>query len=260
LQKPESSLKDTLTQKPESTLKESLGQKPESTLKQSVTKKARMVDTGDAREAYPKKTRASGGWHSDLSFENATPDYTVLKMKTVPKVGGDTLWASTYEAYDRLSLPFKKLVEGLSAVHSGNFIAKFAHQAGIELQSDRGSPLNNSQDLVAVHPIVCTNPVTGYKALFVNKSFTERILGVEQEESDFLLNFLFSHISENHDIQVRYRWKPNDVAIWDNRAVLHAATVDYGNDARMGLRVIGIGDRPYLDEESLSRKEALCLA
>ena len=73
-------------------------------------------------------------------------------------------------------------------------------------------------------PVVRTNPVTGYKSLFVNKGFTTRILELHPEESDLLLDYLFRHISENHDLQVRYKWSANDVAIWDNRSTFHTAT------------------------------------
>jgi len=211
---------------------------------------------GIARAGYNPQARASNGWHSDISFEKVPADYSILKMHTLPKVGGDTLWASAYEAYDRLSGHFKKFLEGLTAVHDGNGFIKIARARGLAVQKHRGSPENDGEDLTAIHPVIRTHPVTGYKALFINKGFTRRIVELSQEESDHELEYLFRHISENHNLQVRYRWNKNDVAIWDNRAVYHTATNDY-SDLRQGNRVVGIGEKPYFDEKSKSRREQL---
>ena len=82
--------------------------------------------------------------------------------------------------------------------------------------------------------------MTGYKSLFVNRGFTKRILELHPEESDALLDYLFRHVSENHDLQVRYRWGLNDVAIWDNRSNYHTATFDYGQEKRVGDRVVSV--------------------
>jgi len=89
--------------------------------------------------------------------------------------------------------------------------------------------------LKAVHPVIRTNPVTGWKGLFVNKGylsildflsyrFTKRIVALTKDESDNLLEYLFRHISQNHDLQVRFKWNKNDIAIWDNRSTYHTAT------------------------------------
>lgn len=90
-------------------------------------------------------------------------------------------------------------------------------------------------------------------------SFTKRILELHKEESDNILEYLFRHVSENHDLQVRYKWGANDVAIWDNRATFHTATNDYG-DNRQGNRVVGIGEKPYFDPQSRSRRDDLQLS
>ncbi|KAI0090751.1 taurine catabolism dioxygenase [Irpex rosettiformis] len=213
---------------------------------------------GISRAGFVQDTRASNGWHSDITFEPVPSDYAILKMHTLPKVGGDTLWASGYEAYDRLSPALRRFLEGLTAEHDGNFFHSTAKQLGVPIQTERGNPANNSEDLRAVHPVIRTHPVTGYKTLFVNRSFTKRILELHPEESDDILNFLFRHISENHDLQVRYKWGINDVAIWDNRATFHTATNDYA-DHRQGNRIVGIGEKPYFDPKSKSRREDLQL-
>ena len=78
------------------------------------------------------------------------------------------------------------------------------------------------------------------------------------DESDAVLDYLFRHVAENHDFQVRNRWEKNDVAIWDNRCTFHTATLDY-DERRVGNRVVGIGEKPYFDPESKSRQEVLGL-
>ncbi|ORY68385.1 TfdA family taurine catabolism dioxygenase TauD [Pseudomassariella vexata] len=200
---------------------------------------------------------ASTGWHSDITFEKVPSDYAMLKIHTLPQTGGDTLWASGYEIYDRLSDPMKKLLEGLTATHDANFFHEEAERLGNPLRKGiRGSPLNQGGDLKTVHPVIRTNPVTGWKSVFINKGFTTRINGVSKDESDILLNYLFNLVTQNHDAQVRFKWNKNDCAIWDNRSTLHCATYDY-EAARAGDRVASLGEAPYFDLESRSRRAAL---
>jgi alpha-ketoglutarate-dependent taurine dioxygenase len=162
-------------------------------------------------------------------------------VHTNPPSGGDTLWASAYEAYSRLSPEFARFLEGLEAYHEAGFFNEAAKAYGIDLRTgQRGSPLNKGEHLSAVHPVIRVNPVSGWKGLFVNKEFTRRILGVSRDESDFILDYLNVSwpepptadpltstmqriIANNHDLQVRFKWSVNntpgvgDVAIWDNR-------------------------------------------
>ncbi|KAF5982324.1 sucrose utilization SUC1 [Fusarium coicis] len=200
---------------------------------------------------------ASAGWHSDITFEKVPSDYAMLKIHTLPKTGGDTLWASGYEVYDRLSGPMKKFLEGLTATHDASFFHDEARRLGNPIRKGiRGSPLNQGENLTSVHPLIRTNPVTGWKSVFVNKGFTKRINGLSKDESDTLLAYLFNLVTQNHDAQVRYRWSKNDLAIWDNRSTFHCATYDY-EEARAGDRVCSLGEAPYLDLNSKSRREAL---
>lgn len=186
------------------------------------------------------------------------------------------MWASAYELYDRLSPAMAKMLEGLTATHNAAFFHDEARRLGNPLrQGMRGSPLNYGPELEAVHPVIRTNPVTGWKGVFLNKAFTKRINGVTKDESDMLMNHIFTvgplrllssplHcpdsisqlLTQNHDLQVRYRWEKNDMAIWDNRSTFHIATYDY-SDPRAGDRCAGVGERPYLDLTSKSRREAL---
>ena len=123
----------------------------------------------------------------------------------------------------------------------------------------RGSPHNVGDDLVAVHPVVRTNPVTGWKSVFAVGHHVQNINDLAPLESKALLDWFVRLIVENHDLQVRHKWaNKNDLAIWDNRSVYHAATPDYeGLGERLGHRAVGIGERPYLDSKSKSRREAL---
>ncbi|KAI1796931.1 TauD-domain-containing protein [Ganoderma leucocontextum] len=174
-------------------------------------------------------------WHSDVSYELQPPSTTSLKLITTPPYGGDTLWSSGYALYSSLSPGFQKYLEGLSAVHSGVAQADGARAAG---QTVRREPIET------VHPVVRVHPVTGWKSVYVNPGFTRRIVGVPKAESDAILSLLFHQIAENPDFQVRYRWEPNSIAIWDNRVVTHSATYDFFPHPRHALRATPHGERP----------------
>ncbi|CZS96905.1 probable taurine catabolism dioxygenase [Rhynchosporium graminicola] len=200
---------------------------------------------------------ASNGRHADITFEPVPSDYAILKIHTLPPTGGDTLWASGYEIYDRLSPATAAYLENLTAIHDGNFFNGIAERLGNPLRTDaRGSILNQGSNLQARHPVIRTNPVTGWKSVFVNKGFTKRIVELTKDESDVILNYLFDLVSLKHDNQVRFRWSQNDVAIWDNRSNWHAATNDH-NDVRIGDRVVSLGEKPYFDPRSVGRREGL---
>ena len=140
-------------------------------------------------------------------------------MTKLPEdVGGDTLWASGYEAYERLSPAFQKLAESLTATHYQAEFARTSEKYGIELlDSNRGSPENYGLDFQAVHPVIRTNPVTGWKSLF-GAGLQVRdgwINDVAPRESEMLKRYFLDTIAQNHDLQVRFRWNKNDLAIWD---------------------------------------------
>lgn len=172
----------------------------------------------------------------------------------------DTLWASGYELYDRLSASYQKFLETLTATYAQPMFAESAKNSNFKLYSaERGSPENVGDNLEAVHPVIRTNPVTGWKSIFAVGHHVQKINEVTGAESKALLEWFVRLIVDNHDLQVRHRWQnPNDVAIWDNRSVYHAATPDYnGLGERLGHRAVGLGERPYLDPASKSRREAL---
>jgi taurine dioxygenase len=175
---------------------------------------------------------AGENWHSDLSADAEPPLGSILYLHTVPPVGGDTLFASMYAAYEALSPRMKAHLDGLTAVHDANHVyhALFKNY-------EKRYPCNS-------HPIVRTHPVTGRKCLFVNSSYTISINDLPKEESDALLRYLFDHVKDPN-FQVRFRWQPHSVAFWDNRAVQHLATWDYFPQVRSGFRVTIAGDKPY---------------
>jgi len=204
-------------------------------------------------------------WHADLTWEPVPSDYAILKIHTAPSTGGDTVWASAYEAYSRLSPSMAAYLETLRAYHEASFFNDAATAFGIDMRTgQRGSPANHGSNLSAIHPIIRVNPVTGWKGLYVNSEFTKRIIGVTKDESDLLLTYLFKLVSENHDLQVRFSWSRGqspgvgDVAMWDNRSTMHSATNDY-NETRIGDRVVSVGEKPYFDPAGKERRAALGL-
>ncbi|ORY14301.1 hypothetical protein BCR34DRAFT_646689 [Clohesyomyces aquaticus] len=216
------------------------------------------------KDRYNSKSKklASLHWHADITFERIPSDYAILKIiKTPEDAGGDTLWASGYEAYDRLSPVFQELAEKITAVHNQPTFVEVQKKFGEDLIDEyRGAPENTGLDFQAEHPVVRTNPVTGWKSLFgaggqVLKGWYN---GVTERESEILKKYFNQLIFENHDLQVRFRWNENDLAIWDNRSVFHAATNDY-DGKRQGNRVVSLGEKPYFDPSSVSRREALNL-
>ena len=146
------------------------------------------------------------GYHSDVSYEHQPPGITILTLLNVPESGGDTSWTSQAAAYDRLSEPFKRFLEGLRAEHSGFPQAEGAQRDG---KFVRRAPVRSE------HPVVRVHPVTKQKVLFVNPSFTKRIVGLKDEESEGILKILYKHISQSQDIQARVKWDDRTVALWE---------------------------------------------
>ncbi|KAH6701418.1 putative alpha-ketoglutarate-dependent taurine dioxygenase [Leptodontidium sp. MPI-SDFR-AT-0119] len=209
-----------------------------------------------------KKQSGKEGWHSDITFEPIPSDYALLRLTQLPKTGGDTLWASGYEVYDRLSAPYQKFLESLTATYAQPKFNEAADKNGFKIYSEpRGAPENVGEKLEAIHPVIRTNPVTGWKSIFAVGHHVQKINDLAPEESKALLEWFVRLIVDNHDLQVRHRWQnPNDLAIWDNRSVYHAATPDYLDQnlgERTGQRAVSLGERPYLDAQSTGRREAL---
>lgn len=173
----------------------------------------------------------------------------------------DTLWASGYELYDRISTPLQKFLDSLTATYAQPGFNEAAERNGFKLYSaERGAPENVGDVLEAIHPVVRTNPVTGWKSVFAVGHHVQKINGLSDDESRHFLDWFVKLIVENHDLQVRFKWRDvNDIAIWDNRSVYHAATSDYVFEdlgERKGSRAVSLGERPYFDPQSTGRREA----
>lgn len=180
---------------------------------------------------------AGDKWHTDVSCDEKPPFASILHMTTVPAGGGgDTLFSSMYAAYDALSEPMKRLLEGLTATHDGAPNYDDRAKRNRDSNNDRVNP-------VAVHPVIATHPRTGKKTLYVNSIFTVRINELTKAESDAVLELLFAHVARP-EFQCRFKWQRNSVAFWDNRAVQHYAVWDYYPAVRTGRRVTIRGDRP----------------
>jgi taurine dioxygenase len=184
--------------------------------------------------AHDEKHRAnSDRWHNDVTYLEKPPQAAVLYAEVIPPVGGDTLWASMYAAYEALSQPMKEFVSTLRAEHS--FAKNFTPQRFDELgMADRRDEIYAKHPPVS-HPVARANPAAGRKALFINQDFTTRIEGVTPRESEALMRFLFDHMAQP-EFQVRWRWQPNTVAMWDNRWAQHCALADYFPQRRVVRR------------------------
>lgn len=183
----------------------------------------------DIDGAKPKTANADI-WHSDATFLARPPLGSVLRAVLLPEVGGDTLWASMYAAHDALSSKVQRLIGDMWAIHDSSNSAVHARKAA------------NADHQPTAHPVVRTHPVTGRKALFVNKTFTTRLEGLTDRENEFLLPMLTDHV-RSPDFQVRFRWSPGAIAAWDNRCTQHYAVADYAGRRRMH-RVVIEGDAP----------------
>jgi len=180
-------------------------------------------------------------WHTDVTFIETPPFGSVLFAEDIPPTGGDTIWASTYAAFEALSPTLQHFLSGLQAVHdfAKNFTPDRFRTYGVD---NRLAETYNKHKPVS-HPVVRTNPLTGRRGLFVNRSFTSHIEGLERAESDAILAFLYTHL-ETPEFQVRWRWETGAVAFWDNRFTQHYALSDYFPHHRRVRRATILGDRP----------------
>ncbi|MDH3679690.1 MAG: TauD/TfdA family dioxygenase [Acidimicrobiia bacterium] len=183
-----------------------------------------------------ESTVAAGNrWHSDVSCDEEPPQASILQLHEIPPVGGDTLFASLYAAYEALSDRMKQYLDGLTARHSG----EDAYRRLFKMSTVDPSVGWPEVD----HPIVRRHADSGRPALYVDREFTHSINELPKEEARALLEFLFDHC-ERANFQCRFRWSANAIAIWDNRCVLHHAMWDYWPHERRGNRISIKGERP----------------
>jgi taurine dioxygenase len=181
-----------------------------------------------------------GIWHSDTTYLELPPMGTMLVAREVPPVGGDTLFANQYLAYEALSDGMKKLLDGLCAVNS-SAKANTTRTREDRIKSDPSRRPND--DFIAEHPVVRTHPETGCKALYVNVGHTVRFSGMTEEESAPLLDYLFRH-QARPEFTCRFTWRVGSLAFWDNRAAQHNPINDYHGYRRVMHRITLAGDKP----------------
>ncbi|MFM5440680.1 taurine dioxygenase [Aeromonas enteropelogenes] len=182
-------------------------------------------------------------WHTDVTFIETPPALAILAAKQLPPVGGDTLWASGIAAFEGLSPRLQQLLAGLEAEH--DFTKSFpAHRHNASPAEYRRWQEAAARHPPLRHPVVRTHPLSGRQALFVNEGFTTRLPNLPTQESEALLAFLFRHIARP-EYQVRWRWRENDIAIWDNRVTQHYANADYLPARRIMHRATVLGDKPF---------------
>ncbi len=175
-------------------------------------------------------TKALGEeWHSDASCDTEPPMGSILQLQEIPDVGGDTMFASMYAAYDALSPQIRQLLDGLTAIHDGGHVFRR------RFDKNRHYPTTEQ-------PIVIRHPESGRPALYVNAQYTTHIVQLKPAESDALLAFLYRHC-ETPEFHCRFTWRPGSVVFWDNRAVQHKAVFDYFPRRRVGTRVQVCGAR-----------------
>ncbi len=173
-------------------------------------------------------------FHTDQSHQETPCSGTMLYALEVPRVGGDTLFANGYTAYETLPDAIKQRLAGKRALHAYDYDTA---------STRRGTVLKEGVPH-AVHPVVRTHPETGRKALYVNRLMTLRIEDIEPQESEDLLQMLFDHI-ERKDFVWGQTWKPGDVVLWDNRCTVHARTDFSAAERRLMRRVTILGEKPF---------------
>ncbi|WP_431970083.1 TauD/TfdA dioxygenase family protein [Nocardia sp. bgisy134] len=188
---------------------------------------------------FEKSAQVGGfenAWHHDVTWREQPSMGAVLHAISVPPIGGDTLFADMYAAYDALDEDTRARIENVDAVH--DFTRAFGHM----LNDEQREKMRAEHPAVA-HPLVCTHAVTGRKHLYVNRVFADRIHGWDLEEGRDLIDRL-CRTADAPEHQVRLRWELDTVAFWDNRAVQHYAASDYWPHVRIMERASIVGPRP----------------
>ena len=184
-----------------------------------------------------KKLVAGADWHSDDSYRAVPSSLTTLYALAVPSSGGDTQFTNMYQAYEDLDASARARIDNLKVVH-----------AYYSTRTNQTVPTRTAAEQAAtpdvVHPLVRTHPETGRKALYMNPTRMEQIIGLPRGESDALLDQLTAHATQEK-YQYRHRWHLGDILIWDNRCTMHKANPDYApGERRLMHRIMIEGTVP----------------
>jgi taurine dioxygenase len=191
-----------------------------------------------AKSGDEDNLRLANAWHPDLSYTNDPPLAAILRAVQVPSRGGDTMWVNLYKAYDTLSDRMKEIIQDMTAVHD---VTKTYRRQ--ELQSKGGAERywNTFQKAPPVEQsLVKVHPETGKKLLYISQLTTTHIVGLHPPESDAMLDMFFKHLDWK-ELQCRFYWEKDSVAMWDNRCTVHYAVRDY-TEVREMHRVTVLGD------------------
>ncbi|MGZ5989202.1 MAG: TauD/TfdA dioxygenase family protein [Rhizomicrobium sp.] len=191
-----------------------------------------------------EKLNFANAWHTDLSYLEAPPSFTILYCLETPPAGGDTVWANQYMAFDTLSAGLRDTLQGLNAVHSaGPAYGTGGYLDGVK--DKMSTKIEPSKDAYKeqTHPAVIAHAETGKPALYLNPVYTQRIAGWSKAESDGLLGHVFRH-SVNENFTWRLKWAKGTLAIWDNRCTQHFALNDYHGHRREMVRTSVKGSKP----------------
>jgi taurine dioxygenase len=187
-----------------------------------------------------EKHNFGGVWHTDTTYLQEPPMATMLIARELPPVGGDTLFASNYAAFEGLSPALQNTLRTLKAVNSS---AKAAVTHSREDRVADSATDKGRAELNSEHPVVRTHPETGREALYVNPGHTLRFVGWTEDESAPLLNYLFEQ-QVKPEYTCRFVWRPGSIAFWDNRCALHNPINDYHGHKRLLHRITLKGDKP----------------
>jgi taurine dioxygenase len=181
-------------------------------------------------------------WHTDVTFDVAYPQASILRALVVPEHGGDTVWANTASAYQELPDSLRELADKLWAIHSNDYDYAAQRTDVTEESLKRYREVFTSKVYETEHPLVRVHPVTGERTLVLGH-FLKRIVGLSSHDSAQLFSVLQNHVTRLENT-VRWNWQVGDVAIWDNRSTQHYAINDYGDQTRILHRVTVAGDVP----------------
>ncbi len=177
-------------------------------------------------------------WHTDVTFMPEPPMGSILRGVVIPPYGGDTQWTNLVTAYDELSPEVQRFIDGLHAVHHNDLPIGRGEMSGELAKQFAARPLRS------VHPVVRVHPETGEKALFVSPNFTGHIVELSRKEGAHVLAMLYEQLA-NPAFTCRFRWEPNSVAFWDNRATAHLVPTDVPKGMHRSMQRITIaGPKP----------------
>ncbi len=224
------------------------------------------VPSRDGTQLMELDSRHGGranSWHTDVTFELAYPQISILRAVIVPPYGGDTVWANTAAAYDSLPAALKTLAEQLRAIHGNahDYAAERPPIAADNTRAQHYKAMFTRRLYEAEHPVVRVHPESGERTLVLGH-FVKRLVGYASTDGNQLLGVLQRHVQRLENT-VRWQWQAGDVAIWDNRATQHYAINDYGDQHRVMRRVtiagdvpVGVDGMPSIERTAAPRRDA----